>query len=210
MKRILVALVIIVLAVIVFIQYNKLRSLSPPQDYEYTIREDIDLDYHNPLVLGDYYETAHEVGSFAREVWASRSIDVLHPKGDEAGDRVAVDHYNRLKAHADSLGARLSRSLQLKQKGFNNAEIQRIELEGLPLSYFQVERSFGRDRFQVGDKDRGVWLIQEKLIQKGYVMPHDGYFWAETEVAVKAFQKSKGLFASGVADRETLNLLIQE
>jgi peptidoglycan hydrolase-like protein with peptidoglycan-binding domain len=40
-------------------------------------------------------------------------------------------------------------------------------------------------------------------------MPHDGYFWTETEASIRDFQSKNSLFASGVADKATLQALIK-
>jgi murein L,D-transpeptidase YcbB/YkuD len=207
MKKIAIAVVIIVLAVIVCVQYSRLQSLSPPEAYEYTFRDDIDLDYHNPVIVREYFDTGYTVGSFAREMWHNRRLNVRMPNSDNAADRVAVTRYNHLRAYSDSLGARLSRSMSLKKEGFNNIDIAAMEGSSLSPREYRIQQVFGKGTLVRGDKTDGVWELQARLIAKGYVIPHDGYYWSETEIAVKDFQSKNGLSPTGVAYRETLRLL---
>ena len=58
-----------------------------------------------------------------------------------------------------------------------------------------------------GSKGSAVKEMQEDLIALGYSLPKygaDGDFGSETEAAVKAFQRSVGLVANGIADSKTL------
>lgn len=210
MKRIIPILLILGLVVVVLIQYLKLRSLNPPEAYEYTLREDIDLDYHQPTSVGAYYEAARNVGLYARDMWHNEGVNVRLPDSDDAEEVEAARHYNRLLSFADSLGARLARSQKLKLQGFNNGEIIRMENDGVSPRELEIERTFGGTLFKKGDESNGVWVIQELLIQKGYVMPHDGYFWEETRLAVREFQSKSKLPTTGVADLKTLNQMLNQ
>ena len=207
MKRILPYVLVLVLAIVVVVQYMKLQRLNPPEAFQYEFREDIDLDYHDPTAVGAYYETGRMAGTYARDVWRNGGVHVLTP-GDALEDQAAAKHYNRLLSHADSLGARLARSLQFKNQGYNNADILRMENEGLSLKRMEILREFGGETLKRGDESDGVYVLQGLLIQMGYEMPHDGYFWQETEVAVREYQKKKGLPASGIAGLNTLLALL--
>lgn len=204
MKNVAIVLLIVVLAVIVWVQYGKLNRLSPPEDYEYAFREDLDLDYHNPVVLREYYETGYQVGSYAREMWRAKGINVRLPEADNSEEHTAARHYNRLRAYTDSLGARLSRSLKMKQQGYNNAEIATMESEGLSSTQLQLRKVFGAESLKKGDKSAGVFALQTRLMGEGYNIPHDGYFWNETEEAIRQYQTKNQLLPSGLANRELL------
>jgi N-acetylmuramoyl-L-alanine amidase len=53
-------------------------------------------------------------------------------------------------------------------------------------------------------KDTNVLRIQQALIDKGYKVKLDGYFGAETDVAVRRFQKQiTGLTVDGIVGKET-------
>ncbi len=209
MKKILIAATIIVLAVVVVVQALRIRRLNPPETYEYTFREDIDLDYFDPNAVKAYYDTGYESGSFAREMWKNRGLNVRMPDSDDASNRVAVIRYNHLLAYTDSLGARLANSKKLKASGYTNYDIRRLQQEETTLDLIKLEKRFGASELKLGDKNKGVFELQAILIAQGYVMPHDGYFWGETETAVKAFQTKAKLFASGIANEETLKALIR-
>jgi Putative peptidoglycan binding domain len=208
MKKIALPVLILILSVIVIWQYRQLRRLSPPDDYEYTFREDIDVGYHDPGLVADYYETGYSVGTFAREAWRTHGIDVRHPDGDWALSRNAGVRYDRLRAVADTMGLRLSRSLALKKQGLDNDDIQAIEAGGATAEQVRVQKYFHATRLMRGDKSAAVTLLQGKLLDKGYTIPHDGYFWTETEQALLDFQQKNKLTATGVADLETLHTLI--
>lgn len=207
MKKILIAATIIVLAVVVVFQALRIRRLNPPETYEYTFREDIDLDYFDANAVKSYYDTGYEAGSFAREMWKNRGLNVRIPDSDDASNRVAVVRYNHLLAYTDALGARLANSKKLKAEGFSNNDIRRLQNEDITQDQIRLEKRFGSSELKLGDKNKGVFELQAILIAKGYTMPHDGYFWGETEVAVKAFQTKSKLFASGIANAETLKAL---
>jgi hypothetical protein len=209
MKKLLVALAIVVLAVIVLVQAIRLNRLSPAENYEYGFREDIDLDYHDPAAVMAYFDTGYEVGSFAREMWKNRGINVWVPESDDISNKVAVLRYNHLRAYADSLGMRLARSKQYKAQGLNNADIRLIEDEGVSMQDIQIHKRFGKSEMRLGERSDAVFALQGLLIGKGYTMPHDGYFWTETEASIRDFQSKNSLFASGVADKATLQALIK-
>ena len=209
MKRILPIVIILGLAIVVVIQYLKIRSLNPPDDYTYSLREDIDLNYYQASAVGDYYEKARELSGYAREVWHNDGIDVRMPDNDDPKDMDAARYYNQLQGYVDALGARLAQSKALKDEGYNNAEVKRLE-EGATKEELQVEKTFGGTFFKKGDENNGVWVIQELLIQKGYIMPHDGYYWEETQLAVREYQKKSQLPATGACDIKTLNQLLKK
>ncbi len=210
MKRIIPIVIILGLAVVVVIQYLKLRSLTPPDTYSYTLREDIDLDYYQPAVVGDYYASAREINGFVREKWYNEGVNVLMPDNEDPKAMDAARYFSQVQAYADSLGARLAWSLKYKEQGLSNADIRKVVEEGLSVASLQVEQTFNGRFFKKGDNSDGVWVLQELLIQKGYVMPHDGYYWEETQLAVREFQKKTGLPSTGVADYKTLNQLLKQ
>ncbi len=210
MKKLLPILLIVVLAAVVVVQYLRLQRLAPPEDYAYTLREDIDLDYHSPTVVGEYYRAGQEVGAFARSQWYNESINVRLPDADDPAEQAAAQHYARLVGYADSLGARLHRSQLLKDQGYSNSDIRSMELEGVSAQQIRVQRVFGLTRLQQGDRNEAAWALQDLLIAKGYEMPHDGNYWVETRTAVSTFQSKNGLPSTGIADMATLAVLLDQ
>ncbi len=62
----------------------------------------------------------------------------------------------------------------------------------------------------LGDDGEDVGRLQERLIQLGYLGKSTGYYGEETEVAVKDFQASNGLNASGKIGHQTKEKLYSE
>jgi hypothetical protein len=207
MKKILLASVIAALSIAVLVMALKLRRLSPPEDYEYPFRTDVDADYYDQVALRDYYATGYAVGSFAREMWKERGINVRFPESDDASDRAATLHYNGLKAYCDSLGGHLSRSLQLKSQGLSNADIKAMQDTGMRLEDAILLRTYGATQLRKGERSAGVLTLQQQLITLGYVMPSDGYFWIETEIGLREFQAKQNLLVTGDADAQTLRAI---
>lgn len=210
MKKLLPILISIGLAIVVLVQYLQLQRLSPAEDYSYTLREDIDLDYHNPTVVGAYYHAARQVGAFARQMWYSEDINVRLVDSDDPEEVAAGQYYVGLLAYADSLGARLARSARLKSKGYTNADIQQMEQGNFAPAQKQVQEIFGVPRLARGDRNEAVWVLQDLLIVRGHEIPHDGNFGDETRTAVRLFQERQKLLPTGVADSKTLAVLIEQ
>ena len=61
-----------------------------------------------------------------------------------------------------------------------------------------------------GAKGREVKAVQQALIANGYKIKADGVFGGGTQVALRCFQKHKGLFPSGVIDQATIDCLYAE
>lgn len=209
MKRIAITLCIVFLGVIAFTNFKNYRRFSPPTLYIYTLRTDIDAQYHDPSVLLAYYENARRLPIMAREQWYNNDIDVLTPDHEKQASVEACEIFRKLQATTDVLGARLAYSAQLKKLGFTNAEIREIELKGLSVfQAFTIKKAL-KLPLQRGDQNGSVWELQHLLVGLGYQMPVDGNFVQETESAVKAFQQKNKLYPSGVADEATMILLLQ-
>ena len=66
--------------------------------------------------------------------------------------------------------------------------------------------------YQPGDESENVMAIQERLVELLYLSFGEGdspttYYGAGTENAIRTFQESNGLTATGIADAETLRVL---
>ena len=77
------------------------------------------------------------------------------------------------------------------------------------LIYVDGQREFQVYRQDVrnGDKGDEVMRVQKRLKNLGYVYSADGSFGDNTELALKYFQRKHGLSESGVADKQTQELL---
>ncbi|NMG22521.1 peptidoglycan-binding domain-containing protein [Brasilonema bromeliae] len=71
----------------------------------------------------------------------------------------------------------------------------------------QAVSSSGLPTLRFGNTGSTVRTLQRLLISNGYFVQVDGVFGALTEVAVRAFQSSRGLKADGVVGSRTWALL---
>ncbi len=68
----------------------------------------------------------------------------------------------------------------------------------------------GRPTLKKGDRGDDVKKMQSLLMENGQKLPQfgaDGFWWEETEKAVRAFQKAKGLTVDGICGKETWDAL---
>ncbi len=207
MKKLIVGIIVISLLAIVFFQYKNYRRFNPPADYEYAISESIDINYHDQSLLEEYYSKVFEIGSFARSQWRTSGVDVRFPDMDNVGEINAAKYYTSLQSRVAFLEQMLEGSNQLKSEGFSNAEIIRIE-SGLPTEL--VKAGITKEdlsALQIGDNNRLVWMLQEKLIEKGYPHQLDGLFGIDTQNSLITYQTDNNLFPSGAMNEEVFTKL---
>lgn len=209
MKRIIILLVFISLVIIAFSQYLKYKKFNIPNDYDYKIAEDIDANYHDVSLLSDYYTTAYQIGSLAREMWFNHGIDVKLADKSDPQSVSATLAYNQLLAKVKFLEGKLRESKRLKDLGYNNLDIKYMEENGVSEKNFLLYQLFGGKPLKNGEKSEAVWELQSLLVKAGYEIPIDGFFSDKTEGAIKEFQKSQKIYPSGIADTKTLKLLIK-
>ena len=126
MKRLLLIIFVISLGAYLTVQYYKDRRFNPPSTYDYSISEDINRDFYDPTVLENYYETALEVGTYARSLWLNEEIDVRFLDKNDHESFEAVQHYNQLLVTTKRLEDLLVYSKSLEDKGYGNPEIEQI------------------------------------------------------------------------------------
>jgi len=212
MKRIAVGLIITALFIIAFFQYKNYQKFNAPAYFNYKVNDSLDINYHDPLTLQQYYENAYEIGSFARELWFNKGIDIHFVDYEQEESENAVRYYKQLLATTEILEKRLLSSARLKSLGFNNEEIKSIEDLGLsPQNYIflkETELNQHLSGLKVGDIGHDVWELQKIILAKGYKIPKDGKFGTETEAALKDIQEKWDIFPSGIVDEATLQGLI--
>ena len=208
MKRLLLIIAVIILAIIAYFEYQAYTRFNPPNDYSYVINDSIDTNYFNPLLLQQYYENVYELSAFARAKWANEGIDVLFPEENNTS-KAAAKHYNNLLAMTAKLEDKLIFSASLKKQGYDNTDIQQIIEKGLSLKTFDLMQKSNLIGLRIGDESQSVWDMQKIFIQMGYDIPKDGKFGIETESALKDFQTKNDLYASGVLDNTTLRILLK-
>ncbi len=208
MKRLALLIVIITLPIILFFQYKKYRRFHPPSAYDYPISDSIDVHYHDPEVLLHYYENAYKIGSFAREIWSNKGIDIRYPEAGDPETQSAVLYYRQLQQTTAHLEGKLIYSQRLKNRGFDNQEIKIIEEKGISPENFELLHKKNLMGLKIGNKGNTVWELQKLLTDHGYNIPIDGVFSIETDQALKSFQRKSNIFPSGITDETTIRALI--
>lgn len=210
MKRIVVFLILVFLGLLTFFQYQKYRKFSYPNAYDYVINtQEIDVNYHEPALVKEYFETATYLGNFAREQWTNYGIDVLSSDIEIPQAKNAAQTYQTMLARVKFLEAKLIHSKKLKQQGFDNEAIAYIEKNGISEKNYSLHKLIAGKTFRKGDKDRAIWEIQKLISQKWQAIQIDGVFSDGTEQAIKKIQQEKQSYPSGIIDEDFLKLLLQ-
>lgn len=209
MKQLFYLVVIIVLPIILFFQYQNWRRFHPPSTYEYTINEEVDTDYFDPQVVQNYYTAALEAGNYARYCWAEHDIDVRHADLSDPEEAKHVKRYQQHLSSAQYLEGKLLRSTKLKRQGYTQEEIQKIVETGQTPAEMLAERLKNVELYAVkGSRNALVFEIQRILKEQGYQLPVDGIYRDSTEMCVRMFQEKNELYPSGVIDQQTLIQLL--
>lgn len=209
MKRLLILLIVLGICSYLAVQYFKDRRFNPPSDYDYTISEQIDKDFYDPTVLKTYYQTALEIGTYARALWHSEGIDVRFLDQENIASIEAVNYYNQLIVTAKQIENQLVRAKSLKDKGFENREIRMIMEQGLTPEEISLRQQAHLLNLKMGDTGAHVWELQKLLNQQGDSIPEDGIFNRMTQRRLMEFQVKSELFASGTVDQKTLKALLK-
>lgn len=129
-------------------------------------------------------------------------------------DATGVADYKTLVALFDA--ATLSVSGQPVKPGIDSTkpETTKPATDTNVVSGYDIDLSSEKS-YQAGDDDPDIAVMQQRLIDLGYLTLDSGdsateYFGGMSEEAVKDFQSENGLDATGVADYETLKLLFSE
>ena len=207
MKRLALLILSITLPILTYFQYQKYRRFNPPVSYDYSRSDSIDTNYHNPVVLQQYYQNVYEIGTFARSQWHNQGTDVRFPNNDDPEAKEASQYYQQLLSTTALLEDRLITSQRLKEEGFSNQAIVRIEQEGWAPQNYRLAQQSGMVGLHKGNKGSEVWDLQKLLVNKGYDIPIDGIFSEVTEGAVKDIQQNTGNYPSGIVNEALLRTM---
>lgn len=201
---------IITLPVIAYFQWVKYKRFHPPTDYEFALNDSIDVNYHDPDVILQYYLIAEQVGTYARNAWKEFGVDVKVGSNYKPTEQQYVNTYQQMIAKGNLLEGKLLSSARLKSKGWTNDQIKQWEngtftQKDLTLESWRNNPILAR----IEDKSAMVFNIQKLLIDRGYEIPHDGIFREETTNAIRSFQESEGIYPNGIATLETVNRLLK-
>lgn len=207
MKKLVFIVIIVTLPVMAFFQFQNYRRFNPPVAYEYAISENIDVNYHDQNLVDEYFEKAIEIGAFARLKWRNEGLDVRFPNAGNQADVNAAKYWNELVARVRLLEGKLEQSSNLKTQGLTNEEIRIVEsgFQVANLSLLQDQQNI--QAIQVGDQSRFVWMVQKRLIDKGYEHVLDGLFGDDTQNAILSFQRDQNIYPEGLINEETFELL---
>lgn len=207
MKKLVFIVIIVTLPLIAFFQFQNYRRFNPPVAYEYAISDEVDVNYYNQELVDEYFTKAVEIGAFARLKWRNEGLDVRFPDEGNQADVNAAKYWNELTARVKLLEQKLIFSKTLKTQGHTNQEVRiaesGFEVENLDL----LKEQEGIQGIQVGDQSRYVWMVQKRLIEKGYEHELDGLFGDDTQNAITSFQNDQGIYPEGLINEETFELL---
>ena len=212
MKRILGIAVVIFLLIYGYSKYQEYQRFHPPSNYDYEISDEIDVNYHDQDVLARYYRGAEAIGQYARSVWTSHKIDVLHAREDRPQQQVFAEEYLRMKAEIAHLEDKLVQSARYKGQGFDNADIRMMELSGMSPQNYRFQKNIdhlGPVELKLKDQGQMVYLVQKKLAELGYELKQDGIYEKETQDIVVEFQEKSGLLPTGGVDALTVHKCFQ-
>ncbi len=211
MKKISIILLIVLLSAILFFQYTTYKRYNPPSNFNYPVNDSIDISFYKPLLVQQYFENAYQIGSFARQLWFNKGIDINFL--DEAKDesKNAIAYYKTLIATTQIIEKKLIMSSILKIQGYNNSEIELIIEKGSTPEEIKYKEAIAElmllNHLKTGDIGKEVWSLQKKLISKGYKIPQDGNYGIETYNALKDFQEKNDLYPSGSVNITTIKEL---
>ena len=210
MKRLFYLICILGIPLLLFFQYDRYRRFHPPTDYTYTVNDSIDVAYHDPGVVSQYYESALECATFARYCWRKHKVDVRTPDWEDPEARKLARSYNQKVAQTRYWEQKLIRSAQWKAQGWETKDIQWMEKQGIdPLTYQAHQLLAPQGYLQAGDEGLGVLELQKLLLKVGRELKVDGIFDQETLREVQTFQQSNNLIVNGIVDKEMVLLLLK-
>lgn len=216
MKQIIIFLLVIIVALVSYGQYSQYKRFNA-ETYEYTKNDSVDLNYHDQEFLFHYYEAVEDLNAYVITQWRANEIDVKAPEDASEITASAVNEYSKKLAKVKFYEARLIQSLSLKENGFSNTDIKRIEVTGASVSVIKKEAYnekiktlfLNSKAIRIGAEGALVFEIQKLLKSKGHDIPVDGMFKQITFEALKAFEAKHELFADGKLDLLTLEQLLE-
>ena len=216
MKQIIIFLLLIIAAVIGYGEYSDYKRYHSP-NVDYITDQKIDVNYYNQEFVNNYYKAVEDLNSYVKLQWTVNDIDVRTPEDDDIETTEAVKKYTEKLAEIKFYEAKLNNSLQLKEQGKTNKEIQYLELNGLTLEDYNSQKhaelikSLFKNTTNLynGEKNAIIYEVQKKLVEQGESIQIDGVYRIETLNAIKAFEQKNDLLADGYLDELTIELLFQ-
>tara|TARA_R110002126_G_scaffold142546_4_gene288434 strand:- start:20448 stop:21098 length:651 start_codon:yes stop_codon:yes gene_type:complete len=216
MKQIIILLLIIIASIIGYGKYSDYKRYNAPE-VNYRTEAQIDVAYHNQVLLLNYNEAIEDLNGFVMLQWTANEIDVRTPEDDNLESKNAVEKYAKKLAKVRYYQAILENSLQLKEKGLSNTQIKFIEEKGIDLETYHRKLKYEKIKSLLttdiklynGSKNAIIYEVQKELNNKGYQLTIDGVYRIETLNAIKKFEESNNLLADGLLDDLTVEMIFQ-
>lgn len=193
----------------VVFEYLDYTRFVTPVDYNYTVNEKIDYNYHDQSVVKDYLKNVYEIGLFANEQWYNFEIDVRFVDHENLQSKLASEIYHQMLIQTKYIEEKLIQSKVWKEQGMDNEAIKYLEESGTSVEMYRFKQQFKRATIALNDSGQEVKHLQNLLHLNGYEIARDGLFKEETKKAIVDFQLKNNLIPTGVANQETLYILYQ-
>ncbi|WP_343329583.1 peptidoglycan-binding domain-containing protein [Polaribacter staleyi] len=216
MKQLIILLLLIIAVSIGFGKYQQYKRYNTP-NVDYKTAKKLDLSYYNQETVLNYHKAIEALNSYVKMQWTANDIDVRTPEDDTEKTKLAVKKYADKLATIRYYENKLENSFVLKANGLNNKEIQFLEETGTDFKAYQkslaknkIKSMFNPDKALInGHKTAFIYEIQKQLNKKGFEITTDGVYKIETLNAIKSFEEKNNLFADGILDILTLDVLFE-
>lgn len=218
MKKILIFILIVIVLIFAYGQYKDYQRFHP-KNANITASKNIDLNYHNPSTVSNYFEAIEAANNYMQMQWSVNNIDVRSPENDDETTTLAVNQYGKKIAKVNFYKAILEQSQSLKKEGLNNSDIKLLESKNLSFSDLRKTETASKYKAMIkemlpertlysGEKSAFIYEMQKLLVAKGFDIPIDGVYQKKTSDALKTFEEKNNLFPDGKIDAMSLDLLL--
>lgn len=211
MKRILVILLLVVIVGLIYTNIARHRRFSAPSNYDYVMADSIDVHYYDPVIVREYIANANSLGQTARFLWQEHRIDVRFTGELSPEERLLVRQYTDVRNLVVYQEMLLKQSWKLKQEGYSNYDIQRMEEQGLSPQLLELEKAYGplaSLSWELGATGDYIRMIQQYLVNQGHSIPIDGRYGDQTAQAIQQVQRDAGQVATGKPNLRTLDIIL--
>lgn len=219
MKKILIAIVVIIILIFAYGQYKEHQRFHP-KNANLKVSKTIDVNYYNKETLYNYYEALEAANNYMQMQWSANKIDVRSPEDDNEETNIVITEYGKKIAKLNFYKTKLEQSFKLKKEGLINEDIALFETKGITVDAYKKERvnenykqmlleAMPQKPLFFGQKSPFIFELQKLLVKKGYELPVDGIYKTITSDAIKAFEEKKQLFPDGKIDVMTLKVLLK-
>ena len=219
MKKLLITILTIIILIFIYNQYKDYKRFHP-DNVNYKINENVDLDYFDTSIVYNYYDAIETLNGFVLMQWCANEIDVRNPNDDDRTTSYAVNEYAKRLAKVKFYEGKLIQSNRLKTKGLSNKEIKYFVEYGISEEEYIARQKAEKFKkmlhdniplgiIKAGQSSAFIFEIQKLLVKKGYDIPVDGVFESITANAIADFETKNNLFVDGNIDEITLEELLK-